>query len=184
MASLSEEPEKNSKLQAPEKPLPQTAAAVTSSPTAADNRGMAPKPTVNANMLNADGRAFLDKGCKINGKVSFEGPARIDGQVEGEISGSDTIVIGESAVVNAQVRAETVVIAGKVAGDVVAGQRVEIRPSARVVGNLTTPVLVIHEGALFKGHCSMQIEGMREERKMAVLPKDERPAVGAQPKPA
>jgi cytoskeletal protein CcmA (bactofilin family) len=184
MASLSEEPDKGLKPQAPDKPLSQAVAAVNSPPPAADNRAVTAKPTMNANLAHAEGRAFLEKGCKINGKISFEGPARIDAQIEGEIVGSDTIVIGESAVLNAQVRAETVIIAGKVAGDVVAGQRLEIRPSARVVGNLTTPVLVIHEGALFKGHCAMPVEGVRDERKMAVLPKDERLVAGAQPKPA
>jgi cytoskeletal protein CcmA (bactofilin family) len=180
--SFSEEPEKDPKLQAADKAQSQAASMMDLVPPAIDSRSTMSKPTANATISNAEGRAFLDKGCKVNGKVSFDGPARIDGQVEGEISGSDTIAIGESAVVNAQVRAETVVIAGKIAGDVIAGQRLEIQPSARVVGNLTTPVLVIHEGALFKGHCSMQVEGVRDELKTTTLAKDERLAVSAQPK--
>jgi cytoskeletal protein CcmA (bactofilin family) len=127
----------------------------------------------------SEGRAYLDKGSKINGKISFEAPARIDGEVDGEISAKDSIAIGESAVVTAQIKASSVMVAGKVSGDIVATQRIEIRPSAKVIGNLTAPVLVVHEGALFEGHCSMQPEGVREDRKVTVFPKEERLAQAA-----
>ncbi len=119
------------------------------------------------------GGAYLDKGCKISGKLSFDGPARIDGQVDGEIHAKESITIGESAVLTAQIRAASVVVAGKLSGDIVATQRIEIRPMAKVLGNLTSPVLVIHEGALFEGHCAMQIESARDN-KVAVFPKEER----------
>ena len=82
-------------------------------------------------------------------------------------------MIGESAVVTAQIKAASVVVAGKISGDIVATQRIEIRPSAKVLGNVTSPVLIIHEGALFEGHCSMQAESPRDN-KVAVFPKEER----------
>jgi cytoskeletal protein CcmA (bactofilin family) len=90
-------------------------------------------------------------------KLFFEGPVRIDGHVEGEISSNDVVVIGESGVVTAQLSAASVVIAGKITGDIVASKRVELRPTARVLGNLTTPVLVVEEGAVFDGHCTMNV---------------------------
>ncbi|HYK64009.1 MAG TPA: polymer-forming cytoskeletal protein [Patescibacteria group bacterium] len=124
----------------------------------------------------ADGRAYLDRGSKISGKISFEGPARIDGEVDGEVHGKDSITIGESAVVTAHIRAASVSVAGKVSGDITATQRIEIRPSAKVSGNLTAPILSVLEGALFEGHCSMQPEGVREDRKVTVFPKEERVA--------
>ena len=123
--------------------------------------------------LQGEGRAYLDKGSKVSGKLSFDGPARIDGQVEGEVNAKDTIVIGESAVLTAQIKASSVIIAGKVSGDIIATQRIEIRPSAKVLGNLTSPTLVIHEGALFEGHCAMQVETGRDS-KVTVFPKEER----------
>ena len=82
--------------------------------------------------------------------------------MDGEISANDSVVIGESAVVTAQVKAAAVVIAGKISGDILASKRVEIRPTAKVFGNLTTPVLVVHDGALFEGHCTMNIEAKSE----------------------
>ena len=123
---------------------------------------------------NAEGRACLDSGSKISGKLWFEGATRIDGQVDGEITAKEGLVIGESAVVAAQIKANSIVVAGKASGDIVASQRLEIHPSARVMGNISSPVLIVHEGAILEGHCSMQPEGAREDLKLAVFPKEER----------
>jgi cytoskeletal protein CcmA (bactofilin family) len=105
-----------------------------------------------------EARSYLDKGSKIMGKLFFEGRVRIDGQVDGKISVNDIVVIGEGAVVTAQLKAASVVIAGKISGDIIAAKRVEIRPTAKVFGNITTPVLVVEDGALFEGHCTMNAE--------------------------
>lgn len=120
-------------------------------------------------------QAYLDAGSKISGKLSFEGPTRIDGQVDGEIHARDSLMVGESAVVTAQIKSGSIVIAGRVSGDINATQRIEIRPSAKVIGNITAPILVVHEGATFEGHCSMQPEAAQSGR-VTVFPKDERQA--------
>jgi cytoskeletal protein CcmA (bactofilin family) len=177
MALFSKEPEKSPKIQ------PTTAPQVSSIPTApvasaSPSTTSTTAPRTNGPALS-DGRACLDRGTKISGKISFEGPARIDGEVDGEINAKDSLAIGESAVVTAQIRAASVSVAGKVSGDIVASQRIEIRPSAKVSGNITAPILAVHEGALFEGHCSMQPEGVREDRKVTVFPKEERVAAVA-----
>jgi cytoskeletal protein CcmA (bactofilin family) len=176
MALFTKEPEKNPKIQPAT--TPQTSSI---SPTpAASTSSTTPAPAQRANGLaSAEGRAYLDRGSKISGKISFEGPARIDGEVDGEINAKDNLTIGESAVITAHIRAASVSVAGKVSGDIVATQRIEIRPSAKVSGNITAPVLSILEGALFEGHCSMQPEGVREDRKVTVFPKEERVAQAA-----
>jgi cytoskeletal protein CcmA (bactofilin family) len=140
------------------------------------SRPAASKP---APVASSEPRAYLDSGSKINGKLHFDGSVRIDGQVEGEITAKDSLTVGESAVVTAQIKGTSVVVAGKVSGDITASQRIEILPSAKVLGNLTSPVLVIQEGALFEGHCAMQPEGAQETRKVTVFPKEERLAQGA-----
>jgi cytoskeletal protein CcmA (bactofilin family) len=133
------------------------------------------KPAVRPSvMANPSSGAYLDSGSKVSGKLSFDGPTRIDGQVDGEINARDSLSIGESAVVTAQIHAASIVVAGKISGDISATSRIEIRPSAKVIGNLTAPVLVVHEGATFEGHCSMAPEGSREERKVTMFPKEER----------
>jgi cytoskeletal protein CcmA (bactofilin family) len=121
-----------------------------------------------------EARAYLDKGSKIMGKLFFEGPVRIDGQVDGEISSNDIVVIGEGAVVTAQLKAASVVIAGKISGDIVAAKRVEIRPTAKVFGNITTPVLVVEDGALFEGHCTMNAEVKKDLKVTPTVAKQDR----------
>jgi cytoskeletal protein CcmA (bactofilin family) len=171
MALFTKEPEKNPKMQPTSAPQASSSSSAPAVSTSSSTSTVAPRANGPA---PAEGRAYLDRGSKISGKISFEGPARIDGEVDGEINAKDSLTIGESAVVTAQIRAASVSVAGKVSGDIVATQRIEIRPSAKVSGNITAPVLSVQEGALFEGHCSMQPEGVREDRKVTVFPKEDR----------
>jgi cytoskeletal protein CcmA (bactofilin family) len=175
MALFSKEPDKNIKTQSTTTgPAPTSSTA----PFTPPSHGAPPTSRASASMAG-EGRACLDRGSKITGKVVFEGAARIEGEVDGEINAKDSLVIGESAVITAQIRAGSVSVSGKVSGDIVATQRIEIRPNAKVSGNITAPVLVVHEGAQFEGHCSMQPEATREDRKITVFPKEERVAQAA-----
>ena len=119
--------------------------------------------------------AFLGKGSRVVGKLTFEGAARIEGVVEGEVIAQDTLTIGESAVVNAQITGSAVVIHGRVTGDVTARKRLEIRAPGRLSGNITTPSLVIHEGVVFEGQCNMGGDARTADRKVALaFSKDDR----------
>ena len=114
---------------------------------------------VAGNIATADGAAltaFFGKGSRITGTLVFEGPSRIEGHVEGEVSAQDTLTVGESAVVNARIKGLMIVIHGTVTGDVVAQTRLEIRAPGKVIGDVTTPTLVIDEGAILEGRCSMR----------------------------
>ena len=176
MALFNKEPEKN-----PAKVQP-TATPVTSSPSPAPTQPVAaagPAPASRPVAAPVQAQAYLDRGSKVSGKLSFESAAKIDGEVDGEIHGKDGLTIGESAIITAQIRATSVVVSGKVSGDITATQRIEIRASAKVNGNIAAPVLIVQEGALFEGHCSMQPEGVREDRKVTVFPVEERAAQAA-----
>jgi cytoskeletal protein CcmA (bactofilin family) len=183
----SKEPERNVKPQASIPPVQAVQSAPLPPPAAT---AVEPKQTNGhsaiarpAAMPISNTSAYLDAGSRISGKLNFETPARIDGHVEGEINAKDSLTIGESAVVAAQIKADSVVVAGKVSGDIVAAHRIEIRPSAKVLGNVTAPTLVINEGALFEGHCAMAPEA-HDDRKVTVFPKEERLAQAAGQKPA
>ena len=127
---------------------------------------------------SAAAQAHLGKGSRVEGKLTFEGSVQIDGQVEGEIEAQDSVIIGETAVVNAQISAGTIVVKGKVTGDIVARKRVELRAPAKLIGNLTTPSVVIHEGVVFEGHCSMgggaEAKMEKTDKTVALFPKEER----------
>lgn len=99
--------------------------------------------------------AYLYKGSRVNGKLNFHGPAKIDGNVEGEIQCHETLTIGEGAEIRAKISGQAVVIRGRVDGDVTAKERVELVAPARLLGNIDTPRLIITEGVVFDGDCSM-----------------------------
>lgn len=97
----------------------------------------------------------LQKGCQLEGKLQFEGTARIDGQFKGEIFTPDILIIGDEADVQGQIEADVVVISGKFTGEIFATNRVEIQAPAVVTGIIQTAVLQIEEGALFDGKTKM-----------------------------
>jgi cytoskeletal protein CcmA (bactofilin family) len=182
MALFNKEVDRNVKNDAPPRPpaqpqvqpMPVAQAAVPANSTSEEKSAASVRPAPPQTRSSAEGRAYLDGGTKISGKLWFEGTTRIDGQVDGEITATESLVIGESAVVTAQIKANSIVVAGKACGDIVATQRLEIRPSARVVGNVASPVLIVHEGAMLEGNCSMHPEGARVDRELAVFAEEQR----------
>lgn len=98
---------------------------------------------------------ILGKGSSFEGKLTFEGTVRIDGTFKGEIQTDGTLIVGETADVHANILAATVVVKGKIEGDVTAKESLSIQAPARVTGNLSTPNLMIEKGSFFQGHCSM-----------------------------
>jgi cytoskeletal protein CcmA (bactofilin family) len=109
--------------------------------------------------------AFIGRGARVTGKLEFDGAVRIEGEVEGEIIARDALFIGESAVVKARLTGTTIVLGGRVTGDVTASKRLEIRASAKLSGSISAPSLVINEGGTFDGQCTMRgVEGQRADR--------------------
>jgi cytoskeletal protein CcmA (bactofilin family) len=96
----------------------------------------------------------ISKGTRISGKLYFKEVAEIEGEAEGEITGEE-IEITQSAVVTARITANRLRIAGQVNGEIVAKQRLEVLPTARLRCTITTPTLVITEGAQVDGDCRM-----------------------------
>jgi len=99
--------------------------------------------------------AFIDEGSEIEGRYTFSGTVMLNGRFKGEISTTDTLIIGDKGVMNGDVRAGQVLISGEVVGNVSAAERVELKRTARVFGDVEAPVVVVEEGVLFEGHCRM-----------------------------
>ncbi len=103
------------------------------------------------NQLNA----FLGTGCIYEGKLTFEGRVRIDGKFTGEIFSNDTLEIGPDAEIEAEIDVSTLIVAGKVTGNVNARGRCDLRAPGMVVGNITSPVITMEEGVRFDGEMRM-----------------------------
>jgi cytoskeletal protein CcmA (bactofilin family) len=114
---------------------------------------------------SGDLSGFLDRGTVFKGEVTFEDTLRIDGKFEGAIRSGKNLIIGESADVDAEIEVEALYISGRLRGSAKISGRVELSSEARVEANLTTEILVVEEGAVFDGQCSMQkdkLSGPRE----------------------
>ncbi len=96
----------------------------------------------------------IGRGAKVSGKFFFRAPASIEGEADGEITGEE-IVIAKGAVVAARVKASRVTVAGTLSGELIASERVELLDTARVQCSISTPRLVLAEGAKFDGDCKM-----------------------------
>ncbi len=103
--------------------------------------------------------AVIGPNIRIQGELSGDEDLVVEGRVEGKISVSKGLRIGPQAQVNAEVKAHHVVIAGRVVGNVVAADKVEILPSGILEGNIRSPKIAIAEGAQFKGSVDMSGKG-------------------------
>jgi len=79
----------------------------------------------------------------------------LDGVFGGEIISRGTLVVGPASVVNAQIHSNVLKISGEVHGDLTATEKIELYPPAKVFGNIRTPSLMVEEGVIFEGTCSM-----------------------------
>lgn len=95
--------------------------------------------------------AILDKGASFDGKLTFEGTAQLGGEFKGEIFTKDTLIVNKGAFVSAQIEAETIIISGRVEGNIFARKKVIMHPPAVFKGTVTTPSLKIEEGVIFEG---------------------------------
>ncbi len=93
----------------------------------------------------------------MQGSLSFKDPVhlRINGRFEGTLETRGVLEIGETAVVDAMIVGDDILIAGKVKGDITATRRITLKPHCLVEGNIKTPLLHIAEGAMFQGRSTM-----------------------------
>ena len=102
---------------------------------------------------------FIGADASIDGTIEFKGTIRVDGTVTGKISSNGgTVVVGEKAVVNAEVFVNVAVIMGELNGTIDAKERVEVYPPGRVGGDIHAPVISIEPGGVFNGNCVMKTE--------------------------
>jgi len=100
-------------------------------------------------------QTFLGPQTTLEGTLTFTGTVRLDGHFSGNIESDEgTIIVGKKAVINANISVHTATVSGEVKGNINATDRIELRPPARVYGDLNAPVVLIDEGVVFDGKCS------------------------------
>jgi cytoskeletal protein CcmA (bactofilin family) len=113
----------------------------------------------------------IGKSIVIKGELSCSEDLYIDGRVEGTIDPKgNRLIIGPNGIVKADISACTVVVQGKLEGDIHASDRVELKQSAIVMGHIATQRISIEEGAHLKGSVNLQKEAPKKEGPGGIAP--------------
>lgn len=123
---------------------------------------------------SGDLNTIIGKGSVVEGNVKVQNSMRVDGRIKGQVQASDSIVVGKEGEIEGELRVKNVIIGGRVKGKIFASGKVVLEARSTFQGELKTSKLVIDDGALFDGTCSMSESG-----KILALPEagEGRPAV-------
>lgn len=110
---------------------------------------------------------FVGHGTTLTGDTNFQMMLRVDGHLTGTItSDGGTLIVGANGQVDANVAVAVANINGTVNGDIIATEKIQLGRTARVLGNIATPKLVVDDGAVFEGGCNM-IKALENREKQA-----------------
>lgn len=99
--------------------------------------------------------SLLSTDASFNGSISFKTFLRIDGQFEGEIKSKGTLFVGKTGVVKADIKVGNIIVEGKIHGNVQAQEKIDLRQSAQLFGDIKANKLIIAEGVSFVGNCDV-----------------------------
>jgi len=102
-------------------------------------------------MAEHSGKDVLSSDVEIKGTIKFQKELLIDGKVEGEINSDGALTVGENADIRAEIKTKSIIIYGKVQGNVTVSERCELKSKCTLQGDLKAARLIIEEGATFVG---------------------------------
>lgn len=112
---------------------------------------------------NKDFDIVVGINSQIDGDVISEGSIRIDGKVSGSLRSKGDVIIGDHAIVHANIEADYCEISGQVTGSVHSEQQLKIFKSGNLNGDITVSSFTIEEGGIFRGNCDINPD--KKERK-------------------
>lgn len=107
------------------------------------------------NNLSKEIETLIGENTVFQGTIKSKGSIRIDGRLEGSILEGNQVIVGTKGYVQGDINAESVIVGGKINGNVTTKENIELRPGSQLLGDIHTAVLSIGEGAIFEGHCVM-----------------------------
>jgi cytoskeletal protein CcmA (bactofilin family) len=116
---------------------------------------------------NQEFTTVLGPDANFKGDLSFEKGMRLHGKLSGTVTTAGRLHVAKEAKLDAEVEAGSIIIEGEVHGNLTAGERIEMKPSARYEGDLTTSKLVVEEGAQFKGHVTVGPDAVKSRPPVA-----------------
>lgn len=135
---------KQDKPQAPAAPVPQPEAKPSQPP-------QPPNKETKKEFKIMDYEVIIGPNSSINGNICINGCTRIDGRIEGTLAVDNDLYIGEAGKIRATVYAQNATISGEISGNITCKDRLELTSTAKVFGDIKCTILVIAEGAIFRG---------------------------------
>jgi cytoskeletal protein CcmA (bactofilin family) len=111
---------------------------------------------MNGNKTEGKLGTIIGKGTNIEGTVNIEGATRIDGTVNGKLVADDVVTVGPTGVVKAEIKARSIVVGGRVEGNLIASEKIELQAKCELVGDITAKSLLVEHGAIFHGNSRMK----------------------------
>jgi cytoskeletal protein CcmA (bactofilin family) len=105
-----------------------------------------------------DCECYIAHGTTVEGKISGGTSVGIDGFVKGELNISSKVIVGESGEIKGNIKADDIIIAGKINGNIEARNILEAQPTGQIFGDINASRLVIADGVLFEGNITMKKE--------------------------
>jgi len=106
----------------------------------------------------------IDSSTKVQGKIRCKETIRIDGEIKGEVRCEKSVIVGQAAILEASIEGDEVTIAGSVKGDIIARRKITLERTAQVTGDLSTPGIVIEEGAQLEGRIEIGAKQQPKEK--------------------
>lgn len=101
------------------------------------------------------GMNLLGKGAFFNGELKVNGSIRIDGEFEGKMEVSESVILGKTGKVKGTIISKDVVVGGNMEGNINASERIELQAGSHLAGDITCRGLVVEDGVFFDGNCKM-----------------------------
>ena len=102
-----------------------------------------------------ESKTVLGSNAVFKGELNFKNTLCIDGEFEGKLTTSDKLIVAEKGDVRADIEAGIVICKGKIRGNIIASQKVEIHSTGKILGDVMSPALMIELGAVFIGKSYM-----------------------------
>ncbi|MFN0278853.1 MAG: polymer-forming cytoskeletal protein [Pyrinomonadaceae bacterium] len=127
-----------------------------SEPQASSTRAISESDSMARDIKEGRLSGFVGHGTTLTGETEFHAMLRVDGHLIGTVtSEAGTLIIGTNGQVDANISVAAAMVNGSINGDVVATEKLHLGRTARVMGNISSPRLIIEEGAVYEGTCSM-----------------------------
>lgn len=129
---------------------------------------------MNGNKTDNKLGTIIGKGTNIEGTVNIEGATRIDGSVTGKLIANDSVTIGPTGVVKAEINARAIVVGGRVEGNLIASEKVELQAKSELIGDITSKSLLVEHGAIFHGNSKMKESAPAQPPPPRIMPEKDK----------